>query len=315
MEVNRSAAPQGCPRHERPMSIPHRVVRFACIAVAIAVASGCRRAQEPERGLATPSLTINHDKVPLGSPIDITYKFVMAPDAPPFDEAYRVFVGVVDADEQLMWTDDHNPPTPTTAWKPNQVITYTRTVFVPIYPYVGDATIHMGLYSMKTQKRLPLNGDNVGAHAYRVATLQLQPQTDNVFTVFRDGWHPAEVAEHNQFVEWQWTKKSATLSFKNPRKNAIFYLDLDNPGGIFNDTQQVQVTIGARTVDQFTLTPKEPVLRKIALTTAQLGSDDLVELHISVDKTFVPALLNASNSKDPRELGVRVFHAFVQPVN
>ncbi len=30
-----------------------------------------------------------------------------------------------------------------------------------------------------------------------------------------------------------------------------------------------------------------------------------------VDKTFVPALVTASNSKDPRELGVRVFHAFV----
>jgi hypothetical protein len=29
-----------------------------------------------------------------------------------------------------------------------------------------------------------------------------------------------------------------------------------------------------------------------------------------VDKTFVPSAINASN-KDPRELGVRVFHAFV----
>jgi hypothetical protein len=31
-----------------------------------------------------------------------------------------------------------------------------------------------------------------------------------------------------------------------------------------------------------------------------------------VDKTFVPALMNTA-SKDPRELGVRVFHAFVLP--
>lgn len=173
----------------------------------------------------------------------------------------------------------------------------------------------MGLYSTNTQKRVPLNGDNVGANAYRVAKLQLQPQTENVFTVFREGWHPAEVAEQNQFVEWQWTKKAATLAFKNPRKNAIFYLDLDNPGGIFNDTQQVQITLGEQTVDEFTLTPKQPVLRKIPLTVAQLGTEDLVEVHITVDKTFVPALLNASSSKDPRELGVRVFHAFIQPIN
>jgi hypothetical protein len=292
-----------------------KLIRFALVAAAIASAPGCRRTQAPEPGFATPTLTVNHDKVPLGSPIDLTYTFVVAPDAPPFKEAYRVFAGVVDADEQLMWTDDHNPPTPTTEWKPNQTITYTRTVFVPIYPYVGNASIHMGLYSTNTQKRLPLNGDTVGAHAYRVAKLQLQPQTENVFTVFRDGWHPAEVAEHNQFVEWQWTKKVATLSFKNPRKNAIFYLDLDNPGGIFNETQQVQVTVGDQTVDQFTLTPKQPILRKIALSTAQLGTDDLVDLRITVDKTFVPAQVNAMMSKDPRELGVRVFHAFIQPIS
>jgi len=46
-----------------------------------------------------------------------------------------------------------------------------------------------------------------------------------------------------------------------------------------------------------------------------LGTGDLIELQIEVDKTFVPALLAASMSKDPRELGVRVFHAFVQPNN
>jgi hypothetical protein len=34
-------------------------------------------------------------------------------------------------------------------------------------------------------------------------------------------------------------------------------------------------------------------------------------MQISVDKTYVPALLNVANNKDPRELGVRVFHAYV----
>ena len=45
-----------------------------------------------------------------------------------------------------------------------------------------------------------------------------------------------------------------------------------------------------------------------------MGSGEMVELQISVDKTFVPALAAGTNSKDPRELGVRVFHAFVQPI-
>jgi hypothetical protein len=292
-----------------------KLIRCALAVLAIAGASSCRRGETPVPGVATPSLALPRDKVALGSPIDITYKFVVAPDAPPFKEAYRVFVGVVDSDGQLMWADDHDPEIPTTAWKPNQTITYARTVFVPIYPYVGEAEIHMGLYSLRTQKRVPLIGDDVGKRAYKVARLQLQPQTENVFTQFKEGWHPAEVAEHNALVEWQWTKKAATLAFKNPKKDAIFYLDLDNPGGVFNEPQQVRITVGDRVVDEFTLTPKRQVLKKIPITAAQFGAEDVVELRIDVDKTFVPALLPASTSKDPRELGVRVFHAFVQPVS
>jgi len=46
---------------------------------------------------------------------DDTHRFDVAPDAPPFKEDDIVFVGVVNADEELMWTDDHYPPTPTSA--------------------------------------------------------------------------------------------------------------------------------------------------------------------------------------------------------
>jgi len=35
------------------------------------------------------------------------------------------------------------------------------------------------------------------------------------------------------------------------------------------------------------------------------------EVQISVDTTFVPMLVEGSGSKDKRELGVRVFHAYV----
>jgi hypothetical protein len=261
--------------------------------------------------MATPSVSLNHDKTPLGSPIDITYKFVVANDAT-FTEDLRVMVHVVDADEELIFAFDHNPPVPTTQWKAGQTVEYTKTVFVPIYPYVGEATIQVGLHSIATQKRVTLAGDDAGQHAYKVAKLQLQPQTENVFTVFKDGWHPGEIAEHNATVEWQWTKKDATLSFKNPKKDSLFYLDVDNPGSIFNEAQQVTVTLGGQVIDDFTLQPKQPQLRKVTLTAAQLGTGDVAELVISVDKTYVPATL-VSGSKDPRELGVRVFHAYIDP--
>jgi hypothetical protein len=284
---------------------------FAALVLVSFTLTGCRKKEPAAPPMATPSVTLNHDRTPLGSPVDITYKFIVAPDAQ-FTEDLRVMVHVVDADDELIFAFDHNPPVPTSQWKPGQTVEYTKTVFVPIYPYVGEATIQLGLHSTTTQKRMALAGDDAGQRAYKVAKIQLQPQTENVFTIFKDGWHPGEIAEHNAMVEWQWTKKNATLAFKNPKKDSVFYLDVDNPGSVFNEAQQVTVTLGGAVVDQFTLQPKQPELRKIPLKMAQLGSGDLVELVISVDKTYVPAVLIAGN-KDPRELGVRVFHAYVDP--
>ena len=75
----------------------------------------------------------------------------------------------------------------------------------------------------------------------------------------------------------------------------------------------MQVKLADQVIDDFMLAPSHPLLRKIPLTAAQLGSEDTVELTIEVDKTFVPAQLPASTNKDPRELGVRVFHAYIEP--
>jgi hypothetical protein len=64
-------------------------------------------------------------------------------------------------------------------------------------------------------------------------------------------------------------------------------------------------------VDEFTLAPGDHQLRKIALPAAALAEAEMAELTIRVDKPFVPASIPESDNKDSRELGVRVFHAFV----
>jgi hypothetical protein len=283
-----------------------------CLFVVASAVSSCRRKEPDATPVATPSVTLSRDRAPLGSPVDITYKFVVA-DGAKFDEDYRVMMHVVDTDEEMLWTDDHNPPKPTRQWKPGDTIEYTRTVFVPVYPYVGQATIQVGLYSTASGKRLPLKGETLGQHAYKVASIQLQPQTENLPAVFKEGWHPAEVVEHNTSIQWQWTKKDAVLMFKNPRKDCIFYFDADNPGTVLNETQQVELTLNGQPLDTFTLEPKVQVLRKIPIKADQLGNAENGEIHISVDKTYVPALVPAANNRDPRELGIRVFHAFVDP--
>ena len=297
-----------------------KIIRIVLLSAAAASLGSCRQKAPPEPPLATPSVTLSLDRAPLGSPIDVTYRFDVAPDAPPFTEDYHVFVGVVNGDGELMWTDDHDPPIPTKQWKPGQHIEYVRTVFIPEYPYIGDASFHMGLYSLRTQKRLPLAGQDTGQRAYIVAKLQLLPQTDSILTTLKEGWNGPETPSNNpeSHIEWHWTKrKEATLIFKNPKKDCLFYLDLDNPSHTFPEGQHVQVRLGNQVGDEFQLEPaKDRLLRKVPLTAAQLGSQDIAELTLAVDKTFVPALVPPSDRKDPpssdpRELGIRVFHTYV----
>ena len=286
----------------------------ALLCVATVLVSGCGQQESSSSSaapaLAQPAVTVNHERAPAGSPLEITYRFVVAPDAA-FPKDYRVMAHVVDADEEMMWTDDHDPPVPTSQWKPGQTVEYTRTVFVPVFPYVGQAAIHVGLYSAADQSRLTLSGDDAGQHAYRAARLQIEPQSENLFTVFKEGWHAAETPEGNRGIEWQWTKKDAVLAFKNPRKDARFYLEVDNPSTEFHDPQKVTVAIGNRVVDEFTLTAPQRLLRTVALPAAAMGAADMAEMTIAVDRTFVPAIISPGTSKDSRELGVRVFHAFI----
>ncbi len=107
-------------------------------------------------------------------------------------------------------------------------------------------------------------------------------------------------------------KKEATLAFKNPKKDVAFYLDLDSPGKELHGPQQVQVNMAGQTIEEFTVQPDAPLLRKMTLPASKMGDMEMAELQIVVDTTFVPSLVN-STSKDKRELGVRVFHAFVDP--
>jgi hypothetical protein len=49
----------------------------------------------------------------------------------------------------------------------------------------------------------------------------------------------------------------------------------------------------------------------VPITGKQLGTADMVEVTLRVDRTFIPAKV-APPSSDTRILGLRVFHAYVQ---
>jgi hypothetical protein len=273
------------------------------------LASGCAGGDDAAPAVASLDVTMSRSRVALASPVEMTYRFVVAPDAPALG-ARKVFVHVLDADDELLWTDDHDPPTPTNTWKPGQTVEYTRTFFVGRYPYIGAAKVVAGLYEPGTNDRLKLSNPGRGDRSYLVAEFELLPQTENTFVIFKDGWHPTEVVgEGANRTEWQWTRKEAAVAFRNPKRDVVLYVEADNPSASPDAARSMGVLIGDELLATVPLSRDGTTIQKIAIGAAQLGSSDMVEVRFVPDKTFVPSL---EGGTDSRELGARVFHVFVQ---
>jgi hypothetical protein len=285
-------------------SVPRTI--YALIACAALMVAGCSGKQDNEPAVATPSLSFSKDRVPIGSAVTLTYKFVVAPNAR-FDKDYWVFVHVLDTDGEQMWTEDHLPPTPTTQWKAGETIEYKRTIFVPTYPSIGEAVVRLGMYDPSTSTRLVLNAPEVSRREYAVARLNILASSENIFTIPDSGWHPTEVDLKNPQNEWQWTQRTATTRFRNPKKPVTLYVQYDARPDLFTPAQQVVLRIRDQVIGQFAADAKAPALKTFELTAEQLGPADMVDLVFEVDRTFKPG------GADPRELGIRVFHVYVEP--
>lgn len=280
---------------------------LACALLVAAAACGGADEAPP---VATPSFTASKTRVALGSPVDFTYTFDVAPDAQ-IQGDYQVFVHFNDADGRQMWTDDHVPAIPTSEWKPGQKVQYTRTVFVPIFPYHGPATVTMGLYNGPSfADRLPLNAEGEGRE-YPVGTIDLAPQSESVYVTFGDGWHAPELSPDGSAREWQWMMKAGTLTFRNPKQDVVFYLESDGRPDLFPEPQVVTVYVNGAEAHRFTVDDVNPVLRRLPITAAQLGTGDTVQIRLESDKAFVPARM-PNMGADPRELSVRVYHANIE---
>jgi hypothetical protein len=288
--------------------------RTLAVLVLASAAAACSQEEGNVTPVATPTVTISKPSAAIGSPVDMTYRFAVAPNAPSITEDYLVFVHFLDSDGEIMWTDDHEPPTPTRQWKPGATIEYARTMFIPKFPYVGETTVELGLYSLTGGDRLPLAAPTDGQREYRVASFDMRLESDPLVVVFNDGWYETEVAAEGAGREWQWSRGKATLSFRNPRRRVRLYLQTDQPARPFAEGQRVEARIGQTIIDSFTLAPGATEMRRVEISPEQLGGADTIEMTISVDKTFVPAAMPTLKSTDSRELGIRVFRAFVEPL-
>lgn len=299
------------------MFFSSNMLRGALAVGLLATAAACSKGDNTPP-VATASFASSKTRVALGSPVDLTYKFDVAPDANLAGD-YRVFVHIVDADGKPLWNDDHDPPTPTSQWKAGQTVgPYTRTVFVPVVPYLGEAIVRMGLHKLGGSERLTLQGldpaDRTSAtKEYKVGTLQILPSSENLLVINKSGWNQDEFAPDNPSNSWRWSQKLATLSFRNPKKDVLMYLDFDARSDLFPDKPQtVTIYAGDQTVTTFPADSTKQTLKRISIAAEALGTGEMTDVRIEVDKTFVPATL-PNGGTDKRELGIRIYHVFVEP--
>jgi hypothetical protein len=289
-----------------------RTVGTACGLALIGSLGGCAQA-ETEPAVAGVSFSASKTRVAIDSPIELTYRFAVTESIP---DDYRVFVHVTDQNGTILWNDDHDPPEPTSTWLPGETLEYSRTRFVPLFPYIGQANVLMGLH--RGNARLPLTtpdggGEFDNGRAYLVGSLELLPTSENIFLIYKSGWHPAEFSPDDPTLEWQWTDQSAVLGLRNPRQDVMLYLEFDARPDAFGETPQaVTVFAGSEAVETFVAAEAVPTLRRIPISAAALGNDDMAEVRIAVDRTFLPADLGLEG-QDSRELGIRVYHVFVEP--
>ena len=290
---------------------PWRVRGFVSLVpvvlAALALPAACAAPPAP---VATPTLGMNRYSVPLGGPLELTIRFDAARDLAPITEDFRVLLHFLDRGGALLWADDHEPPRPLAEWQPGERIEYTRRAVVPMYPYIGEATVALGLYSAGTGERLPLAGVDLGDRTYQVATITLEPQPESAFLAYGDGWFQAEVAGE---TSWRWTTGRAVVSFRNPRADVALAMELAGRAASGEERQRVSLEIDERTVHRFELEEGGRTMLRRRLRAEELGADEVVQLTLRVDPTFVPAERDTA-STDTRELGVRVFYLFVEPL-
>jgi len=292
-----------------------RFIGRIALATLIAATGACSSGPDNAPPVATPTVTLASTKVPLGRQVMVTYRFAVSPTAPPFAEDYVVFVHALNDSGKQMWTSDHEPPTPTRQWKPGAVIEYAQPMLVPRQGSEGHFTLEVGLYSPRSRDRLPLSGDNRGRRAYRVAALDVITGGGDIPVLYIDGWHDAETPDNAQGVEWRWSKGTSTLWLRNPKRDAVFVIDADQPATALGAAQRVTLRTANMEVGSFELPPGKRQTHRVALPASSLGESEMTRITLVVDKTFVPANLPGGGSSDKRELGVRVFDAYLESDN
>lgn len=286
------------------MTRPYRII-FAIILLSAIGTLACTR-QKPS---IIPKVQINKKSAEMGTPIEVTYSFSTKNNYVAMNKNWTVFVHFIDPKRVLRFQDDHEPPKPTSEWRANGNYNYTRTLFVPRNIPAGEYRVVAGLYIPAKGERMPLEAKEFDNRRYDMGTLLVEIPPQEPVLQYSQGWYDPEADPKDIGNQWRWTKKDAILKVRNPNTDALLYLKVDGVPERFSEPQKLTVSVGDYVVDVVPITSNQPTMKKYALPKDKLGSGKLLDVKLSLDKSFIPASDNSS--KDTRELGVRVYQLYL----
>ena len=173
-----------------------------------------------------------------------------------------------------------------------QTIEYTRTMFVPVTRTSARPRSRSGCTDPATGSGCRSAARTSGSAPTRRRTLELLPQTENIFIRFKDGWHPAEVAADECPGRVAVDEEGGDAGVPEPEEGRHVLPRLRQPAGP-RSTRRRQVTV--RIGDQVARHVRADDQRGADAAEvpdhggAVRDAEDMVELTIEVDQTFVPA--------------------------
>jgi hypothetical protein len=287
-----------------------RIVSVLLVLPPLVVA--CRQKPKVQAIPITPACVVAPTRIAAGSPASVTYTWTVGPGAPKLTRPYSAFVHFVDKDGVSLFTDDHVPTPPVTAWEPGGRYQYKRTMLVPALLFTGPLEIRLGLFDPAGQSaRVPLAGTDRGLQEYAVGSIEVVPDSGRQRIVYKTGWYQVDAPPGDPFGQRRWTAREAWAAVRNRGKDVLVVLKAETNLQAFARPPRAELAIGGASAT-WTIT-EQMFLKKVRFPAAALGQGRWAELKLALDQSFVPK--RQGINEDDRELGLWVHYLHVAPVD
>jgi hypothetical protein len=242
--------------------------------------------------------------IPWSAPFEIAYTWEPGEEFDSEGRDYLVFLHFVDDSGVVVAQDDHEPPVPTSQWRPGQPIEYRRWFRFIDRLEVEHVDVVAGLYD--EAGRVAMRGFERRPDYPKLARLDIRLEDETGAPLRGGGWYELERSPSSGEL-WHWMSEDATAVFSNPRRDSILHMEASAPVPLLGHPQRVQVYLHDVEIADFTIDSDDRLRWQFPVAAADFGDDDFIEFRIHAETSVVPSEV-LPDSDLTRRLGLKVFY-------